>query len=88
MAPTTAILTTPSKRSTEAPPTLSPADPTPPSIFPAKTSVDFTNKVTVADGGTLKASTPELSAKSSVEGTNKVNVDGDEVKLLLKRATA
>ncbi|CAI9274869.1 unnamed protein product [Lactuca saligna] len=78
MAPTTAILTTPSKRSTESPPTLSPADPTPPSIFPAKTSVDFTNKVTVADGGKLNASTPELSAKSSVEGTNKVNVDGDE----------
>ncbi|KAI3679990.1 hypothetical protein L2E82_50727 [Cichorium intybus] len=82
MVPTTAILTTPSKQGSEAP-LASPGDPTAPqtaapSKLPAKSSVDFTNKVTVADGGTLKASTPELSGKSSVERTDKVNADGDE----------
>ncbi|KAI3728032.1 hypothetical protein L6452_16658 [Arctium lappa] len=77
MVSTTAILTTPSKRPSEADPqTLVPSN------SPPKTSVDLTAKVTVADGVAPKASAPELPVKSSVvEGTEKVNVDGDEFNL-------
>ncbi|KAL4570379.1 hypothetical protein LXL04_026031 [Taraxacum kok-saghyz] len=88
MAPITAILTTPSKQgSEERPPLASPGNQTAPqtaapSNLPAKSSVsvDFTNKGTVADGGRLKGySTPELSGKISVDGTAKINADGDEI---------
>ncbi|MFS8030160.1 putative amino acid/polyamine transporter I [Helianthus anomalus] len=64
MSPTTSIITAPSKR----------CDPAPPQTFsPEKSSGDVAAKGTVAGGVTLKAATPELSAKSSVAVT-----DGDE----------
>ncbi|KAI3713657.1 hypothetical protein L1987_72240 [Smallanthus sonchifolius] len=76
MAPTTAILTTPSK---PQPPLASHGDPAAPQTLapsnsPEKSSGDFTAKVTVAGGVTHKNSTPDLSAKTSI-----ADADGDEI---------
>ncbi|KAD3641567.1 hypothetical protein E3N88_30791 [Mikania micrantha] len=77
MVPTTSIITTPSNRCSE-PPLAYHGDPTTLSNSPPKSSGDFASKVTVAGGVMLKASSLELSAKSSVTGTEKVNADSDE----------
>ncbi|KAL8266838.1 hypothetical protein R6Q59_004182 [Mikania micrantha] len=77
MVPTTSIITTPSNRCSE-PPLAYHGDPTTLSNSPPKSSGDFASKVTVAGGVMLKASSLELSAKSSVTGTEKVNADSNE----------